>query len=545
MRPRHPTPPPTGPLPAAPPLTRRTLLKRTVGAIGATGFAVPTVRRGAAEEDVRRQILRIPGAGREPTIADMERVGELCLRTRYRGAFAGQTITAIGVGQRYSHVEVLRPLARAWADATGATIDWSGLQQPDLYAAIVDAAAHGAGFDLIESGIAWEGDLLGGGLAAERPTWVTRQIDPTDYVPAQQPPVGTWDGGDYRVAIDADTLVFNAHADLFPAPPGGRGGPIRTTWAEVDRLTVRLASARKAGRDVPYGIIDACAPGAGFTWYSFASRAAAYAKHPAEPAWLFDPGTMRPRIADPPFVRACADVVAALPSEPPWQVQVDMAAIFGQFLEGGGAMAAWWPDLGSQAYSHDWSVFKRDRSIQLGFGPLPGAAERYDPRRGGWERSGPVPNVASVHAFGGWGLYVTRDAAARGVADAAWDLAAHLGGADLALWMSCYPSGYQPYRHSSFDIASWVIAGYPADYAAAYLGAVSASLVHPNAAHDPRIPGLFRYYAAAEHALADAYAGRVSPQAAMDAAAAAWDAITDEVGRDRQIAAYQSALGGA
>ena len=35
-----------------------------------------------------------------------------------------------------------------------------------------------------------------------------------------------------------------------------------------------------------------------------------------------------------------------------------------------------------------------------------------------------------------------------------------LGGKDLSLWTTAYPSGFQPYRQSHFNIDEWVTAGY-------------------------------------------------------------------------------------
>ena len=42
----------------------------------------------------------------------------------------------------------------------------------------------------------------------------------------------------------------------------------------------------------------------GFGFYFLGDRATAYAKHPDDPAWLFDPDTMKPRVNNPAWVRA-------------------------------------------------------------------------------------------------------------------------------------------------------------------------------------------------------------------------------------------------
>ena len=123
-------------------------------------------------------------------------------------------------------------------------------------------------------------------------------------------------------------------------------------------------------------------------------------------------------------------------------------------------------------------------------------------------------------------------------------LAAHLGGKDISLWMAAYPSGFQPYRNSHFQYDEWEAAGYDRAFVEDYLGSNADSYNHPNAAIEPRIPGIFQYYSVAEDELAKGYAGQyASAQETADAIAAAWEKITDQIGRDNQIALYKASLG--
>src|SRR5260370_42463921 len=88
-----------------------------------------------------------------------------------------------------------------------------------------------------------------------------------------------------------------------------------------------------------FGYLDAPKPWGGFGFYFLGSRASAYAKHPDDKAWLFDVDTMKPRINNPAWVRAIQDVVDALPSEPPDQLNADPGTTgFQQFLAGTGSM---------------------------------------------------------------------------------------------------------------------------------------------------------------------------------------------------------------
>jgi multiple sugar transport system substrate-binding protein len=147
-------------------------------------------------------------------------------------------------------------------------------------------------------------------------------------------------------------------------------------------------------------------------------------------------------------------------------------------------------------------------------------------------------------AYIGWGIYVmARVDSDQAKHKAAWSAAAHLGGKDLSLWCAAYPSGFQPYRNSHFNIPEWVAAGYDEAFTTSYLNSQSNSYNHPNAAVEPRIPGIFQYYSIAEDELTRIYSGSVSAQAGADAIAAAWEKLTDQIGREKQIELYKASLG--
>ncbi|TIS13262.1 MAG: sugar ABC transporter substrate-binding protein, partial [Mesorhizobium sp.] len=76
-----------------------------------------------------------------------------------------------------------------------------------------------------------------------------------------------------------------------------------------------------------------------------------------------------------------------------------------------------------------------------------------------------------------------------------------------------------------------------------YLKSEGDSYNHPNAAIEPRIPGIFQYYSAAEDILANTFAGKMKAQEGADAIAAAWEKLTDQIGRENQIKLYKASLG--
>ncbi len=58
-----------------------------------------------------------------------------------------------------------------------------------------------------------------------------------------------------------------------------------------------------------------------------------------------------------------------------------------------------------------------------------------------------------------------------------------------------------------------------------------------------RLPGYFSYTEVLEIELSKALAGQVEPQEALDAIAAEWEEMTEDLGRDEQLAAYRASMG--
>src|SRR5687767_9221227 len=537
-------------------LTRRTVLKggAAAAALGVTGVgALPKPARA----DLRADLLQIPGVNKgSPTDADWQKVGELCLASTKQnvqeGEFKGVELTFLGLNNQNLHNLLFRGFLKPWEAYTGAKLNWIDLAQADYNPRLQQAIATGTiDFDIVEMGAPFEGDVCGKGLASEMPDWVKQLIDMDDYVTYLKEPVGTWDGKTYRISIDGDCHTFAYRKDYYENAEvaaackdgGGEGewAPPKT-WAQVQAHSKFLKGKKDplTGLDA-HGFLDPLKGWGGFGFYFLEDRAAPYAKHPDDKAWLFDADTMKPRVNNPAWVRAIQDVIDALPYEPADQLNADPGTTgFQQFLAGTGSMLSWWGDIGSNAKTNDSSVI----GDVCGFSILPGSDDVYNSKTGKWDTLAGGPNYAPNMAYIGWGVYVMArvDADAK-KQKAAWSAAAHLGGKDISLWMAAYPSGFQPYRNSHFNIPEWVAAGYDEAFITSYLNSESNSYNHPNAAIEPRIPGIFQYYSIADDELAKIFAGGSTAQAGADAIAAAWEKITDQIGRENQIKLYQASLG--
>ena len=77
-----------------------------------------------------------------------------------------------------------------------------------------------------------------------------------------------------------------------------------------------------------------------------------------------------------------------------------------------------------------------------------------------------------------------------------------------------------------------------------YLGAIEASLQNPNMVLDMRVPQNQRYQQnILDTVLAQFIAGELTAEEAADEIFVQWEEVTEELGRDGQLAAYKSTLG--
>ena len=366
-------------------MSRRKMLKgaASVGALAAAGGALPGAALAGSHGGLRAEILKIPGVGMgSPTDADWQKVGALTLGpTKERvaeGEFAGVELTFMGLNNQNLHNLLFRGFLKPWEEYTGASIEWIDLAQADYNPRLQQAIATGTvDFDIIEMGAPFEGDTAGRGLLDEMPDWVKDQIDADDLVGYLQPPVGTWDGKQYRVTIDGDCHTYAFRTDYFGEGAIG-GAEVPTSWQKVNEVSKALIGKEDPLTGLPaHGYLDPLKGWGGFGFYFVANRAAPYVKKMGDPAWLFDPETMKPLVNTPGWVQAFQDVMDLIDAGayPADQINADPGVTaFSQFLAGTGSMLMWWGDVGSNARTSDSSVV----GDVVGFGINPGSERRYD-----------------------------------------------------------------------------------------------------------------------------------------------------------------------
>jgi len=398
-----------------------------------------------------------------------------------------------------------------------------------------------------------------------------------------------WGKQTVGVPFGSPVLLVYYRADLLEKL--GREPP--RTWAEYQELAALVSDRKNLGdaappNDAPWqGVIEPLGPG----WAAIVllARAAPYVSHRENYSTMFRIDSMEPLIDGPPFVRALEELVATASLGSPEQLTYDPAAVRAAFWEGRCAMALTWPTAAEAPVGDDDSAtperppeptdangaeepsgaedsasvegesanappLKEPPSnearspgagtvgpLSVGLAELPGSAENYDVAEQTWEprRDDEDPHVPLLGTAGRLGLVLRR---------CQWPEAAF----QLLFWLSdeqaMQVSPASPattlFRTAHCDSPKdWVEAPMPAAAAAGYAQMTREILCRPQWMFALRIPGRARYLAALDEAVHRAVRGEQSPEDSLRQAATTWRQITEELGSERQRAAYWESLG--
>jgi multiple sugar transport system substrate-binding protein len=92
-------------------------------------------------------------------------------------------------------------------------------------------------------------------------------------------------------------------------------------------------------------------------------------------------------------------------------------------------------------------------------------------------------------------------------------------------------------------IEDYVAAGWAENDAKTYTHAYHETFYAETTLPYLRIPGSFEYWDILDKNLSAAMSGSSTAQEALDATATSWEQVTDRIGRDKQLADYQAAIG--
>jgi len=433
--------------------------------------------------------------------------------------------------------------ARSWEKRTGGT---AKVLPSDFSKLFVDYMASLQAdeplYDVLLFPSAWAADFYP--YLREMPSELIDDETFDDIHPIYRERLMTWDGKWIAATIDGDLFNGYYRKDLFEDPVNRSEFRTRygyelfppDTWKQYRDIAEFFTGRRQRDRTRVFGTAEAFARNGQQFWTLF-SRSSAYTNHPDHPgAQFFDPDTMRAEINNPGWIRAVEEYREILRFSLPGAHHFDIVDARKAFLSGRTAMALDWGDTAQ--ISADPSQSKV--SGKVGFFVLPGTKRVWNGRLWQWDDMQAVYKAPFL-AFGGWIAGVPKNSRQP---EAAWDYITWFSNPENSLHDAVSSgTGINPYRFTHFtSIDTWTQA-LSTTAASEYLGMVRTSLDSPNVALDLRIPGFYRYTEALEEELSAILSGDSGSRESMGRVAEAWELITDELGREQQLAAYRTAMG--
>lgn len=431
----------------------------------------------------------------------------------------------------------MQTAAKSWQEKTCGTIEMVEFPFSELYPKFLTAMSQQTGdFDVIGFIPAWAPDFAY--FLSTMPAEMQQGPAWEDIHPVYRERLMDWGGEIKSATMDGDMHMLNYRADLFEDAANkaafkeqyGYDLAAPETWGQYYDIAAFFADSD----DVDYGTAEAYRRGGQQFWYFF-SHAASYTNNPATPgAMFFDPETMDAQINNPGWLRALEEYKGGLAYNPPGALNNSSGDVRPLYSGGSVAMNIDWADSGVMGAT-EGAIAGNVRTAML-----PGSTTIWNSDTQSWDEFDEVIHSPFL-AFGGWQVGVPADSKQQ---EAAWSFVAELTSPEVSgKAIVTASTGVNPYRLSHYEnLENWSDIFTPEE-AESYLSAQRASLDSPNVALDLRLPGFFSYTEVLELELSKALAGEVTPQEALDAVAAEWNALTDEFGRDTQLAAYRASMG--
>lgn len=487
-----------------------------------------------------------PAATQEETAAPTEAVATEAPTAEPTTAGVSEITILTFVGPQVA--EPMQRRAPDFTTKTGIKVNIVTVPNSELYQkALTDMTTGTNSYDGFLFAPQWLVDFAPAGYLVDLTDWAKSDTDLQwdDIAPFFQS-FNSFDGKIYSIPVDGDFHMMYYRKDLFEKdnlePP--------KTWD--DYLT---AAAHFQGQDLngdgqpDYGSCISKAKGQQAYWFIYTVAAPYIQSLGTSQGVFFDTTNMKPLVDNEAFKRALEVYKETTKYGPPDELNLGVGDTRGLFLSGRCALSLDWGDIGTLALD------KSQSKVQglTGSSITPGSKQVLDRSTGKLVDCDATTcpyavdgvNYAPYASFGGWAGAVNAgvDAAKQ---KAAFDFFAFMSSpAQSNEDVTVGKTGYNPFRKSQFgNLDPWLKAGFSEAEAKDYLGAIENSLNNPNMVADMRVPDNHDYQQVQlDQIIASYLAGEIDTDTAAKQLNDAWETITDQQGRDAQLAAYLGSLG--
>lgn len=391
-------------------------------------------------------------------------------------------------------------------------------------------AGSGA-FDVVTFYPAYIGDFASNGYLEPLDEYMKKQPDSVwnphqeDVLPPFRELYNKWAGKTYALTIDGDAHLLIYRKDLFENPAEKAAFKAKYAkdlrppetwddWLQIGAFFTRKRGDKLAGRTLDrdfYGSAEFAKRGFSFAW--FVDRWAASGD-------LYFDASMNPNVNTPAAVTALQNFVDSLKNAPPDVRGYGYDELRDALLKGNVAMVVQWTDVPKKGADPSQSQVVG----KLAYGRVPG-----------WRIGSTVVHRAMLPV----GRVVAVAASSKNKLAAYW-VAKHVA-YDMSLEnVSTALTGLDVNRGVHFKHPEAYSDFKSKAEAASYLDRVKEALA--DGYPEIFIPGAAQYEDALDLHVNKALAGQETPKQALDAVAKEWNAITDRLGRQKQVQLWQQAL---
>jgi multiple sugar transport system substrate-binding protein len=446
--------------------------------------------------------------------------------------------------------QVAEPLQRRapdWEKLTGGHVNVVAVGFQTIYdKALLDASTGTNSFDGYVFDPQWMGDFVGPGYLLDLTDREKNdpQLNQQDIVPFFRDYNSVYNGKNYTIPLDGDFHMVYYRTDLLAKdnlkPPA--------TWDDYLAIAQKYQGQDLNGDGQPdYGSCIAKKKGAQSYWWIISLAAGLLQSKGTSQGAFFDTTNMNPLFGKNEAMTLALQTYAKTAQfGPPDELNMDVGGSRGLFTTGRCALTMDWGDIGTLAPG----TFAQDKT---GATITPGWKQVLDRSTGKLVPCDATTcpnavngvNYAPFGSFGGWsGAVNAKSPSAQ--QDAAYDFLSYMSApAQSSVDVTLGKTGFNPYRTSQFtNSAPWLAAGLSQAATDNYLGAIKTSLENKNFVLDLRIPQTKRYEQdVLDTAIAQYLAKELDEAGTEQAIADGWNGITDQVGKDKQLAAYVASLG--